>query len=462
MNLKRQTYTVSCIFCLLLTPQLASCGGSGGSSTPTTNSAPSNSAVLLAQASTWLTQNAHEVTTVDPANENFSDLQAFGDAIGDARIVALGEQSHGGGTDALMRARLVKYLHQKKGFEVVMYEAGIFGAFRMQQLIDGGKKLDDIAAYEFADTFALSGEARKILQYIDSARGTATPLMFTGMDSNQTGKYARQNLVAMLETYLNAAYATTTAQSNWSTYKTLAQQLVTRNMTLPSAADQAAFYAMQDNLESVLCASQTDSYVFPDSAGLWCQIIKGMRNQSTRYWGPTGENGYRDASMASNAQWLLEHTFKNRKVIILSHIVHSMYFDGSSRLGQSVGGGAMGSFLKTAYGSQYYVTDFTSSSGAYRVSASPLQTATISADEQNSLEDVLHKMNKPLLFIDARSNPPPAALFGFVSREVSYDFTTETALGKYQDGKFYIDTLAPYTVSRTCTVASDSVTVTCT
>jgi hypothetical protein len=45
----------------------------------------------------WLRNNAATIRTVDPADEDFSDLHAIGRAIGDARVVFLGEPSHGTG-----------------------------------------------------------------------------------------------------------------------------------------------------------------------------------------------------------------------------------------------------------------------------------------------------------------------------------------------------------------------------
>ncbi len=56
----------------------------------------------------------HSYKTTSASDEDFSDLTAFGDAIGDARIVALAEQSHGASQEFDLKVRLLKYLHQKK------------------------------------------------------------------------------------------------------------------------------------------------------------------------------------------------------------------------------------------------------------------------------------------------------------------------------------------------------------
>lgn len=52
------------------------------------------------------------------------DLAALGRAIGDRRIVLLGENGHGVGEFSRLRVRLVEWLRREKGFEVVAFESG--------------------------------------------------------------------------------------------------------------------------------------------------------------------------------------------------------------------------------------------------------------------------------------------------------------------------------------------------
>src|ERR1035438_189371 len=49
-------------------------------------------------------------------------MKAFGDAVGDTRIVALGEASHGTREFAQMKHRLLEFLVREKGFTVIAFE----------------------------------------------------------------------------------------------------------------------------------------------------------------------------------------------------------------------------------------------------------------------------------------------------------------------------------------------------
>ena len=71
-----------------------------------------------------LAQRAMALRTIDPADEDFADLRPIGRAVGDARIVLLGEGTHGDGGTFLAKSRLIKFLHQELGFDVLVFESG--------------------------------------------------------------------------------------------------------------------------------------------------------------------------------------------------------------------------------------------------------------------------------------------------------------------------------------------------
>jgi len=73
---------------------------------------------------TWAKNHPVSLKSISPDETDFEDPAAFGKAVGDARIVFLGEQTHGDGATFLVKTRLIKYLHEEKGFDVLAFESG--------------------------------------------------------------------------------------------------------------------------------------------------------------------------------------------------------------------------------------------------------------------------------------------------------------------------------------------------
>src|SRR5262249_6050536 len=78
----------------------------------------------------WLETHAHELDSIDFDDDDFEDLEAFGKAVGNARIVMLGEQTHRDGTTRLAKARLVRYLHEEMDFDVLAFEGGLYDMYK--------------------------------------------------------------------------------------------------------------------------------------------------------------------------------------------------------------------------------------------------------------------------------------------------------------------------------------------
>jgi erythromycin esterase len=86
----------------------------------------------------WLRTNAIPLSTVE-ANHGFADLARLGDAIGDARIVALGESTHGTREFFQLKHRLLEWLVGERGFTVFAIEATMPESFDLNDYVLTGR-----------------------------------------------------------------------------------------------------------------------------------------------------------------------------------------------------------------------------------------------------------------------------------------------------------------------------------
>src|SRR4028119_791157 len=86
-----------------------------------------------------LKEHAISIRSVQPSDEDFSDLQPLRNVFGDAQVVLLGEQTHGDGTTFLAKTRLIKFLHQQMGFDVLAFESGLYDCQKAWEYLLSGE-----------------------------------------------------------------------------------------------------------------------------------------------------------------------------------------------------------------------------------------------------------------------------------------------------------------------------------
>ena len=93
---------------------------------------------LALEAIAWLAENAGPFGTAEPGH-GCEDLQPFLEMVGDSRLVALGEATHGTHEFFAMKHRLAECLVSEKGFTLFAMEAGWAEAEHINAWVQGGE-----------------------------------------------------------------------------------------------------------------------------------------------------------------------------------------------------------------------------------------------------------------------------------------------------------------------------------
>ncbi len=142
----------------------------------------------------WLKQHALPVKTVEAGN-GFEDLAGLAAAIGDARVVGLGEGTHGTREHFQMKHRLLEYLVEQMGFSIFAIEASTPEAQELDAYVLGGE--GDVARLIGGMYFWTwnTEEVRDMVEWMrrfnaaEKARNSPRRVHFTGFDM-QTGAVA--------------------------------------------------------------------------------------------------------------------------------------------------------------------------------------------------------------------------------------------------------------------------------
>ena len=358
----------------LAVPALAAlcvaCGGGGGGSTPAPVAQPDPAVTAVVAA------NSVALASIDPATSADDDLAAFGAAVGDRRVVLLTEATHGDGATFKLKTRLVKYLHERKGFDVLFMESGLYDVARIQQrLAAGGDSISVQAPGRIFYMYSRTDAGQLVLQYVDATRATAAPLALWGHDVPMDGVDSTQSLLANLQAFL-AAHASPSLQSpDWPGWLRVAQPSVALQSPTLASADATSFLALSAQLSNELCGQADVAGDLLQSPAFWCRMVEGIHADYTHLWSatdPRTPSDLRDAVGAANIEWLLDGRLAGRKAIVWLHAIHGNngwagFGSCADAASQECGPGFVnvGTELTRHYGDQVFIADITAGNGLF-------------------------------------------------------------------------------------------------
>ena len=313
----------------------------------------------------YVKKNVVSINTIEPDSTNYSDLGPIGNAIGDAKIVMLGEQDHGDAPTFLAKTRLIKYLHEKKGFNVLAFESDFFA------LNDGWDKLPKqemaIDSFLWQDIFpvwtACKSCTNLFFNYIPSTWNTKSPLTITGFDSQQYLYYSLRHLGKRLDTVLRHFNLPITKRADYAT-NIISLIDSSKVWTLKPPTDISKIDTCLQYLLTI--KSELTAVAKPDD--FWLYVIDNMIQQvegaKTFVLTKKQSVNARDVRMAINLQWLCDVKFKNEKIIVWAADYHTQrqgtnmkerFFDADTVMGDV--------FAKNERNGKIYSIGFTSYGG---------------------------------------------------------------------------------------------------
>jgi erythromycin esterase-like protein len=131
----------------------------------------------------------------------FRDLRQLEAVLKGKRIVLLGENGHGVGDFTVHKARIVRFLHERLGFDVIAFESPFDDCARANAAIE---TLGAVRAAQSCLLVQLQhAEIRPLFDYMRASRATGKPLAFAGLDL-QISLFSARARPAAIRTQLGA------------------------------------------------------------------------------------------------------------------------------------------------------------------------------------------------------------------------------------------------------------------
>lgn len=422
-----------------------------------------------------LAASAVPIRSIDPRDTGYADLLPLISSIGDARVVLLGEPSHGSGGAFAAKVRLIRFLHQRMGFDVVAWESGMHALQATEAALDGNEDPVSAARRGIFPIWSAAEEVRPLFEYARATRSTPRPLAMAGIDVQFTAPGAADYLASDLRAFLAAPADAELRRHTLSLADTLlAASGKLRQRPQPPASTISLTEADRDAVtrpaDALLAALQERRPEFLRThSGLRIEFIEhsieNLRADALNTWerrrGVQSSDGWnrRDTRMAANLRWLLDQRFRGRKIVVWGHNAHLMHAwfaaNWAAVAHEPVAGGMapLGALLTQQPG--VYAMAFTTFEGEENWTNGQ-KRGVIAPAPQGSLEARLHAIGNPYAFVDLRAvsrrlsgavGPVSLRISGFGPPTAPYGNDVVPDLARAFDGVFYIDRMSPATAA---------------
>lgn len=396
----------------------------------------------------WLRGAAVPLKTL-ALGQGFEDLRGLKDVIGDARVVGVGESTHGTHEFFQFRHRLFEYLATERGFTVFVVETRWVGMRAINDYVLTG---EGNPSKVLAERGGWVHDTEEMLEFIEwMRRYNADPqhprkLKFYGLDAGDPPAeaglvldYLREvdpGRVKEVETLVSPL---TRQKAYWKDYTQLSPEQKAR---------------LREGLASLMRR-------FDEQKGPWGSRTTPQRwavaRQGARMLQQTEEElrintfaRVRDAHMAENVRWILEQEGPDARMVVTAHNGHVFFTDYPTR--------PMGWHLRQALGRGYIaIGSLFNQGGVHAIEPQatipdgrmPLKEFTLGAAPAGSLDGLFARAGHPLCVVDLRRASGPASEWvrtRLVTRAVEASFSgneadTETSMVPLEeyDALFFVD-----------------------
>jgi erythromycin esterase len=347
-------------------------------------------------------------------------LDRLVEATKDARVVLLGEATHGDGATFAAKAAIIRHLHEHAGFDLLAWEAGLYDCRRMDDAFAAG--VDPMQALALgAHAIWVTEELRPLAEHISASWMTDRPLRQVGFDPQFSSVTSVDTVGGDVARWL-AEEGIAVGADDVAAITALAAHSIPFREQLDEAARSKARAAISHLLDDARDRAPTSfvTRVLDDvlqNDDIYTPLNAWMRERKAAIGGDF-------AQWANESDELYKQHFSKRDLLMGRNLLHEVETHPESRVvcwlanGHAqrnmsrVGNGdprfdtllTMGSVVCESLGDDAYVVVATSHSGEMNAGrhrpGQPIPPAA-----PGSLEDVLHDTAGPMAFIDARSLP---------------------------------------------------------
>jgi len=420
---------------------------------------------------TWAKSAAVPLVAHSPQDHG-RDLDAVGEMIGDASIVALSEGVHAGAEPLEFRNRLFQYLVRHKGFTAIAIESGIVESRGVHDyVLDARGELTTVLANGLTWTFDRLPQNEALVRWM--AEYNADPkvtrkLNFYGFDvpgspgnpmANRGTDSALLEVLAYLDRVDSSAATAFRARLNALLPRVRFDSLRVdapsyHTLTSPErdtvTAAVAELVALIERKEAVyVAASSVSDYEWAHRAVIGARQVDGWLRHIPIGWKPSNvrepwfspATDVRDRGQADNVDWVVGQEGEGGKILVFAARYHistasltTLGPDAAASTRQEVAG----TYMRRRLGSRLFTLGNLIGRGSIGCAGFSM---TLPPASRETLDGLASDVGMPWFTLDLRRAPPAVASWLNIERPLGMDLSMP--VGRAFDALVYFDSVRP-------------------
>jgi len=393
---------------------------------------------LSAQSVDWK-NDVKEIVSISPTDSDFEDLQFLKSYLNGKRIILIGEQNHGDGATVEAKIRLVKFLHQEMGFNILVFETDFYSTFRTNQNYINEKATIDDVRKSLNEVWSATSTIDPLFDYIEKEK-SAIPLNFLGIDCRHDRPFSKKKLLNDIDTMIMALNVKPNMEHFEQFKDILSNVLQNEYNSNINKEESHLFFEFIDELSATIINEDIKEKEF------W---IQELSNITAFVKNSSGKRDIRDIQMADNLNWLATKKYPTGKIIVWAHNAHilrnwSEIKEANENINVDLI--TLGDILTDELKNETYYLGFTSYSGTYSNLAwqgNFNEVKMIEIPKTNTIETEIMKLGFDYAFLDFSKLKDSSELKSRLPMQGIDHSITIANWTKIYDGIFFINEMFP-------------------
>ena len=353
-----------------------------------------------------------EVAEPIDADPQAIDVDALVERIGDARVVCLGEATHGTSQFYALRARITQALVRHRGFTIVAAEADWPDAARIHRYVRGlpGPPVPEWRAFaRFPQWMWRNHETLRFVEWLREWNATQRPVGFYGLDL-----YSLYRSIHLVLDYLDRVDppAARIARERYGRLMPWEGDPATYGRAVVSGryrdCEDEVVAMLRDVLAREVAYAATDGEHFLDAVGNARVVANAEAYYRIMYYGGAASWNLRDQHMFETLEALLRFHGSGAKAVLWEHNSH---LGDAAATEMSVRGELnVGHLCRRTFGDAAYLVGFGTDHGTVAAAHEwdgAMQVMSVRPAHPQSYEALCHATGHPAFFLPLRTPARP-------------------------------------------------------